>query len=100
MNMQNVVRLAQRQATSFRVAREGFERAYLLELLERHHMDLEAAAREAELPVEELEALVRKHVRPYFIERVRRFYGEKLGGGEAGRIADHLLSLELAQSAG
>jgi hypothetical protein len=75
-----------------------FERTYLLELLERHGMDIHAAAREAEIPVQRLSALVRKHTRPYFIARVRDFYGRKLAPAEARRIADQLLSLELAQA--
>jgi hypothetical protein len=71
------------------------EATFVLSLLERHGADLEAAAAEAKMTVPELHALVRKHTRPWFIERVRRFYGEKLDGHEAGRIADHLLLLEL-----
>jgi hypothetical protein len=71
------------------------EAAFVLSLLERHGADLAAAAVEANLSLNELHALVRKHTRPWFIERVRAFYGEKLDGSEAGRIADHLLLLEL-----
>jgi len=71
------------------------EAAFVLALLERHGADLPAAALEANLSLDQLRALVRKHTRPWFIERVRAFYGEKLDRGEASRIADHLLGLEL-----
>ena len=81
-----------------RASLSGFERSYVLQLLARHDLDFDAAAREAQLPVERLHSLVRKHVRPYFIERVRAFYGEKLDGHEVGRVADHLLALELKQT--
>jgi hypothetical protein len=84
----------------YRVARrellDEFERIYLLSLLERHGIDLRAAAREAELPIEELNDLVRKHTRSYFIARVQRFYGDKLRTEDAGRIADELLTLQLS----
>jgi hypothetical protein len=72
-----------------------FEQIYLLSLLERHGIDLRAAAREAELPLDELTTMVRKHTRPYFIARVRAFYGKKLRNEEACRIADEILSLQL-----
>jgi len=88
------------QGTPFRVARrellDEFERIYLLSLLEKHGIDLRAAAREADLPLEELTTLVRKHTRPYFIARVQKFYGDKLRSEEAGRIADELLTLQLS----
>ena len=88
------------QGVSYRVARrellEEFERTYLLSLLEKHGIDLRAAAREAELPLEELTTLVRKHTRPYFIARVQRFYGEKLRLEDAGKIADELITLQLS----
>jgi hypothetical protein len=94
--------VTQRQA--FRVAKralvERFERTYVLELLERNGMDLAAAAREAKLPIRSLRALVRRHTRPFFVERVRAFYGAGLRASEARRIADHLLSLELTAAAG
>jgi molybdenum-dependent DNA-binding transcriptional regulator ModE len=77
-----------------------FERTYLLQLLERHGMDLHAAAREAQLPVRRLHAMVRKHTRPYYVERVNAFYGRKLSGAEARRIADQLLAMELVSPAG
>lgn len=97
-------RVAQSERVPFRVARREllteFERTYLLQLLERHGMNIEAAAREAQIPVARLYALVRKHTRPYFIERVRAFYGRKLRPHEARRIADQLLTLELSQAAG
>ncbi len=87
----------------FRAARRQllaeFERNYLLALLERHGMDIHAAAREAEMPVAKLHALVRKHTRPYFIARVRAFYGEKLRG-DVERIAWELMRLELADIIG
>ena len=73
-----------------------FERVYLLSLLERHGIDLRAAAREAELPLVELTTMVRKHTRPYFIARVRAFYGTKLRNEEACRIADEILELQLS----
>jgi hypothetical protein len=76
------------------------EAAYVLALLERHGLDLPAAAEEANLSLGELHALVREHTRPWFIERVRAFYGEKIDGREASRIADHLLLLELNAAAG
>jgi hypothetical protein len=88
----------------YRVARHEmlveFERVYLLSLLERWGTDLDGAAREAELPVEELAQMVRTHTRPYFLARVREFYGEKLRPAHAERIADELLSLELASADG
>lgn len=84
----------------YRVARrellDEFERIYLLSLLEKHGIDLRAAAREADLPFDELTTLVRKHTRPYFIARVQKFYGEKLRTEDAARIADELLTLQLA----
>ena len=87
------------EALSYRVARreliEEFERVYLLSLLERHGIDLRAAAREAQLPLDELVELVRKHTRPYFVARVQKFYGDKLRSEEARRIADELLTLQL-----
>jgi hypothetical protein len=87
------------EGVSFRVARrellDEFERIYLLSLLERHGIDLRAAAREAELPLGQLTTLVRKHTRPYFIARVQKFYGEKLRNDDARRIADELLTLQL-----
>ncbi len=87
----------------FRIARrellDEFERVYLLSLLEKHGIDLRAAAREAGLPFEELAELVRKHTRPFFIERVQRFYGNKLRDDAAGRIADELLTMQLSSAA-
>jgi hypothetical protein len=92
-------RLVQLKTRPFAAARkehvDDFERAYVVALIERHGFDLRAAAREADLPLDELHALVEKHTRPWFLERVRAFYGEKLDGGEAARIADHLLQMEL-----
>lgn len=89
---------------SFRTARRQlltqFERSYLLELLERHGMDVAAAAREAQLPLDKLHALLRKHTRAYVIERVHAFYGRQLRSDEARQIADRLLSLELQQASG
>ena len=88
------------EGVPYRVARREllteFERIYLLSLLERHGIDLRAAAREAELPLDELTTMVRKHTRPYFIARVRAFYGRKLPDQEACRIADEILSLQLS----
>ena len=88
------------EGVPYRVARremlDEFERIYLLSLLERHGIDLRAAAREAELPLEELITLVRKHTRPYFVARVQRFYGDKLRTEDAGRIADELLTMQLS----
>jgi hypothetical protein len=88
------------EGVSYRVARrellDEFERIYLLSLLEKHGIDLRAAAREADLPLDELVALVRKHTRPYFIARVQKFYGEKLRSDDALRIADELLTLQLS----
>ena len=88
------------EGVPYRIARrellEEFERIYLLSLLEKHGIDLRAAAREAELPLEELTTLVRKHTRPYFIARVQKFYGEKLRSEDAGRIADELLTMQLS----
>ena len=85
---------------SYRAARREllteFERIYLVSLLERHGIDLRAAAREAELPLSTLTTMVRKHTRPYFIARIRAFYGKRLRSEEAGRIADELLAVELA----
>ncbi len=85
---------------AYRVARQEllveFERIYLLALLERYGTDLVGAAREAELPVEELAQMVRVHTRPYFLKRVREFYGEKLRAADAERIADELIALELS----
>ena len=75
------------------------ERTYLLSLLEKHGIDLRAAAREAGLPLEELTELVRKHTRPYFIARVQQFYGNKLRSDDALRIADELLTLQLSTAA-
>ena len=75
---------------------DEFERIYLLSLLEKHGIDLRAAAHEAGLPIEELNELVRKHTRPYFIARVQKFYGEKLRSDDAERIADGLLTLQLS----
>jgi hypothetical protein len=84
----------------YRVARrellDEFERIYLLSLLEKHGIDLAAAAREADLPLDELTSLVRKHTRPYFIARVQKFYGDKLRDDDARRIADELLTLQLS----
>lgn len=84
----------------YRVARrellDEFERIYLLSLLEKHGIDLAAAAREADLPLDELTNLVRKHTRPYFIARVQRFYGDKLRDDDARRIADELLTMQLS----
>ncbi|HWE30231.1 MAG TPA: hypothetical protein VHB97_19630 [Polyangia bacterium] len=83
----------------YRVARrellDEFERIYLLSLLEKHGIDLRAAAREADLPLDELTTLVRKHTRPYFIARVQKFYGDKLRSDHAQRIADELLTRQL-----
>lgn len=88
------------EGVPYRVARrellEEFERVYLLSLLEKHGIDLRAAAREAELPLEELITLVRKHTRPYFVARVQKFYGDKLRNEDAGRIADELLTMQLS----
>jgi hypothetical protein len=70
----------------------------VLSLLERHGNNLRAAAREAGMSLTELRALLREHTRPYFIERVRAFYGEKLRGGDVERVADQLLALELKQA--
>lgn len=88
------------EGVPYRVARrellDEFERIYLLSLLERHGIDLRAAAREAELPLEQLTTLVRKHTRPYFIARVQKFYGDQLRQDEARRIADELLTLQLS----
>ena len=88
------------EGVPYRVARgellDEFERIYLLSLLEKHGIDLRAAAREAELPLDELTELVRKHTRPYFIERVQKFYGDKLRIADAMRIADELLTLQLS----
>ena len=88
------------EGLSYRVARrellDEFERVYLLSLLEKHGVDLRAAAREAQLPLEELTELVRKHTRPYFIARVQKFYGDKLRSADAVRIADELLALQLS----
>ncbi len=84
----------------YRVARrellDEFERIYLLSLLEKHGIDLVAAAREADLPLDELTNLVRKHTRPYFIARVQKFYGDKLRDDDARRIADELLTMQLS----
>jgi hypothetical protein len=84
----------------YRVARrellDEFERIYLLSLLEKHGIDLAAAAREADLPLDELTNLVRKHTRPYFIARVQKFYGDKLREDDARRIADELLTMQLS----
>ena len=97
-------RVAESERVPFGVARRQllteFERSYLLQLLERHALNLEAAAREAQLPVTKLHALVRKHMRPYYMERVRAFYGHNLRPRHARRIADQLLTLELSQAAG
>lgn len=87
----------------YRVARrellDEFERIYLLSLLEKHGIDLRAAAREAGIPLEELIEMVRKHTRPYFIARVQQFYGNKLRSDDALRIADELLTLQLSTAA-
>ena len=87
------------QGVPYRVARrellDEFERIYLLSLLEKHGIDLRAAAREADLPLDELTGLVRKHTRPYFVARVQKFYGDKLRSDDARRIADELLTLQL-----
>jgi hypothetical protein len=87
-------------AVPYRVARrellDEFERIYLLSLLEKHGIDLAAAAREAGLPLDELVDMVRKHTRPYFVARVQQFYGNKLRSDDALRIADELLALQLA----
>lgn len=95
-------RVPQSERVPYREARRrmlaDFERNYLLELLERHGMNIDAAAREAGLPVGKLHALVRKHTRPYFLARVRAFYGAKLRPSHARRIADQLLSMELRQA--
>lgn len=88
------------QIVPYRIARHEllveFERTYLLSLLERWGADLVGAAHEAELPVEELAEMVRAHTRPYVLERVRSFYGDKLRRADVERIADELLTLELA----
>ena len=88
------------EGVPYQVARrellEEFERIYLLSLLEKHGIDLRAAAREAELPFDELVALVRKHTRPYFVARVQKFYGDKLREADALRIADELLAMQLS----
>jgi len=83
-------RLAQQQVAN------DVEGAYVLDLVERHGMDLRAAAREAKLPVKELRALLREHTRTWFLARVRAFYGDKLALATARLVADHLQSLELA----
>jgi hypothetical protein len=92
------------QGLPYRIARHEllveFERIYLLSLLERWGTDLAGAAREAELPVEELAQMVRTHTRPYFLARVRQFYGDKLRQADAERIADELLTLELQSAEG
>jgi hypothetical protein len=80
----------------YQIARAGFERSYVLELLERHGWNVQAAAREAEMPVDQLQALVHKYTRSFFIAKVNAFYGGKLADEDAARIADHLLELELA----
>jgi hypothetical protein len=77
-----------------------FDCAYVLDLVERHGMDLRAAAREAKMPVKALRALVREHTRTYFVARVRAFYGDKLDLATARQVAEHLQSLELASAAG
>ncbi len=91
------------EGVPYRIARrellDEFERFYLLSLLERHGIDLRAAAREAGLPLDELTELVRKHTRPYFIARVQQFYGHKLRSDDALRIADELLTLQLSGAA-
>jgi hypothetical protein len=88
------------EAVSYQVARrellEEFERIFLLSLLEKHGIDLRAAAREAGLSIDELTTMVRKHTRPYFIQRVQKFYGDKLRSDDAGRIADELLTMQLS----
>lgn len=88
------------EAVPYQVARrellEEFERIYLVSLLEKHGIDLRAAAREAGLSLDELKSLVRKHTRPYFIARVQKFYGDKLRSDDAGRIADELLTMQLS----
>ncbi|HEX6838542.1 MAG TPA: hypothetical protein VF334_18320 [Polyangia bacterium] len=78
---------------------DEFERNYLLSLLEKHGIDLRAAAREAGIPFEELVEMVRRHTRPYFIARVQKFYGNKLRSDDALRIADELLTLQLSTAA-
>jgi len=75
-----------------------FERRYVLDLVARHRMDLPAAAREAELTVKELRALLRKHTWTFFVKRVRAFYGDKLDLATARQVAEHLQSLELANA--
>ena len=72
-----------------------FERAYVLDLVARHRMDLRAAAREAGMPVKELRALLRKHTWTFFVKRVRAFYGDQLDLATARQVAEHLQSLEL-----
>jgi hypothetical protein len=44
----------------------------------------------------ELRALLRRHTWPYFVKRVRAFYGDKLDLATAKQVAEHLQSLELA----
>jgi hypothetical protein len=46
----------------------------------------------------DLRALLRKHTWPYFVKRVRAFYGDKLDLATARQIAEHLQSLELAST--
>ena len=77
---------------------EGSERAYVLDLVARHRMDLRAAAREARMPVKELRALLRKHTWTFFVKRVRAFYGDQLDLATARHVAEHLQSLELASA--
>jgi hypothetical protein len=76
----------------------GNDPRIVLSLLERHGNNLRAAAREAGITVAELRAKLREHTRPYFIERVRNFYGEKLRRTEVERVADQLMALELKQA--
>ncbi len=87
-------RLAQQQVAN------DVDGAYVLDLVERHGMDLRAAAREAKLPVKELRALLREHTRTWFLARVRAFYGDQLALATARQVAEHLQSLELALAAG
>ena len=79
-------------------ANSNSERAYVLDLVARHRMDLRAAAREAGMPVKELRTLLRKHTWTYFVTRVRAFYGDQLDLATAKHVAEHLQSLELAST--
>jgi hypothetical protein len=73
---------------------DGFERDYVIALVRRHGNDVGAAAREAGLTISRYRRLVRKHARPWLVDRVRSFYGEKLRGRAAEQVADELLALE------